>query len=114
MTLGKFKQVTVENERKLVILLTQNIRNISRDIFGRHKLKPMYMYLRLVSGRERRTHNSDDSALNARDVAYKKLRCICLYAQTINLFLSKKDVFVFVVPKKVIFDLCLSWMYYQY
>ena len=33
---------------------------LNKDIFSIHKLKPMYMYLHLVSGRGRRTHHSQD------------------------------------------------------
>ena len=36
---------------------------LNKRVFSKHK--PMYVYLRLVSGRGRRTHHPHDSALNA-------------------------------------------------
>ena len=43
---------------------------LNKDIFSKHKLKPMYMYKRLVSGGGRRTHHPYDSALNALPLSY--------------------------------------------
>ena len=48
---------------------------LNKAIFSIHKLKPMYMYLRLVSGRGRRTHHPHDSALNALPVCYSQVLC---------------------------------------
>ena len=74
---------------------------LNKAIFSIHKLKPMYMYLRLVSGRGRRTHHPHDSALNALPLCYSQVLCELTHLQT-N-FCQTRTQCQHVVVKKICF-----------